>query len=1060
MRTGVFLLIFISGLLQGEPSICRVMAEIFPDYRGDCQMCQMKDTSGGEDSLSDTLAVSGKKRPHVNRSLVYYPKHISYLSGWEKDSSGRSVTTIRTAAATQAILSWNTDAVVCLNGDPVEAAQVSLTRDLYSRLVGLRPGINKLEVQTGTDEAFRAFICRSDGFPFDSVPGPAHLLTGKELLIPYKRSSIIKTKNNVKVPAGAFQEGIGCGANLSCGRFGFTFESGLLDYSQPAFGIIARQYLMGHPGNKRLAVWRLSCRPPQTECQLFRTRPDQTDLSPGAEINANWISYQTRAVLRSTGNFHKRQKGAHVSFSTTISIASPGFLVETDDHALVLSDFSAAGGFLYAGLPLKDGFLVKNTAKGGLVYEREKDGELSDNWILLWGDSRTGIKESPLLVVLQHQPVSIEFDRTKGMIEIYREGEFGYAVLAAPFGIEWQLSDDTAGPEWIKSVLPRCSFWSKALLAYPVGMEEDFRINEEKEHVEIVQQFQYRYLAGDWDTEPLEVAPFPPPVMLAAAKISKVDVNYAVDLNFPTMYGDLYGVTGTNTAVYRIPLPPLARKFPLKATGDTVIAELFARDFAGYLNYHDSQPESTPSPGAYAPLAHYTYPLTLFNFIGDNKRREIVRRLNQVLPLVTDSTSRYTFDNSEGGTSLFDTGKKITGSCSYWYERTEPHTRVNYFSTYLHVSNVTRFGKLTRENIERCEFPMTEIDWGNGFSLYQIYLAALLTGNWDPVRKNWAILKQAFRYFEVMQDWACMAAPFYEDGKIWNDGACLGAYLGFSQMARLIEDKNSYDRARYAAAKYLVMTEALFLAGSDYFPSYLGGRPWFTHKFFYEETGGAARYFLCHPLLEDQIRRPPLYNFTTEGLYPELIGILNRYLPGDLKKLTGIIYGSEPGCLDRTAPELLSWYGPEKLGQQEVHTLLMMDILTHRSSKEETVSRINQAYDNNRLFHEWITATPKYRRRVPENWGRCSLLTMLAARDYPVWIENWIGVDIKAAEYDESRKTSVIVLGKGPGVLNLGLQTGIRPKSVRFENRTVPAVLGTRNISLIIPSAGKLEITF
>ena len=255
------------------------------------------------------------------------------------------------------------------------------------------------------------------------------------------------------------------------------------------------------------------------------------------------------------------------------------------------------------------------------------------------------------------------------------------------------------------------------MLAYPVGMEEDFRINEEKEHVEIVQRFQYRYLAGDWDTEPLEVAPFPPPVMLAAAKISKVDVNYAVDLNFPTMYGDL-------------------------------------------------------------------------------------------------------------------------------------------------------------------------------------------------------------------------------------------------------------------------------------------------------------------------------------------------------KKLTGIIYGSEPGCLDRTAPELLSWYGPEKLGQQEVHTLLMMDILTHRSSKEETVSRINQAYDNNRLFHEWITATPKYRRRVPENWGRCSLLTMLAARDYPVWIENWIGVDIKAAEYDESRKTSVIVLGKGPGVLNLGLQTGIRPKSVRFENRTVPAVLGTRNISLIIPSAGKLEITF
>ncbi|MFA6567863.1 MAG: hypothetical protein WCS96_06595 [Victivallales bacterium] len=990
---------------------------------------------------------------------VYYPESIKTLSEWQNGNSGQSrYTVIESAEKRPVILSWNISADIELNGVSIRPAQVTYTRDSYSQKVFLRTGSNKLTVSSASINDLNISLCGTDGLPLNTVSAPVPCLTETEKVIPFasRAATHAKAEHQRNSSIKDFCLGIGGGSSPSCGRFGFTDESGLLDYSQLAMGVIARLHRMGHPDNRQLTMWRLSCRPPHTSGTMFKLPPGKVDFNSESERHINWISYTNRTTLRSTGNFHNRKRGDYVNFATTVSLATPGFLVETDDSSLVLSDYAPAGEFLYLGLPLRSGFTIRNTAAGSSHYDLSADGPLTDNWILLWGNSQAGLMETPLLVVLQRQPKKIHFDRKEETIEISGEREFGYAILASPYGIELFHSEETVSLKWLGKTLELCSFWSKAMLAYPVNMEEFYRIDEQRERVHIIQRFQYRHLEDDWNSSPLEIAPLPPPVALAASRVAEIDMHDAENLKFPTQYGELYGVIGRNSSEYEIPLPTLTRKFHFKTSGENRIGELFRADFDEYMKYHDSQPGTTPSPGAYGSLVHFALPLTLFNFIDSGACSELSERLKLVLSQVTDPKASYEFNKNIGGIGIFDNGKNIEGHCNYWYERTEPHTRMKYIITYLHVSNILKFGKLTRKNIEASEFPMIENDWGNGFSLYYIYLTAMLTGDWIPVRKNWSTIKKAFRYFEIMQDWACMSTACYEDGATWNDGTNFGAYLGFTQMARLLGEDACYDRGLYAAAKNTVLRLAQFLAGSEYFPRYMGGVPWWTHKFFHEGLTGTTTRFLCHPKLEGSIRRETIFNLSTEGIYPEIIDILHRYLPEHLEQCCRKIYESEPDCLKKIAPSLLTWNGSDRLGRQELYSLLLMEIAGGTQSESELKEKITGAHANGRLFHEWITADPKYRRRIPRNWSQCDLLTRLAGRNCPVWMETWIGIKIKSAELDPDENKAVIYIEGGPGTLNFGFTS--MPEAFYFEHHPIGFRVNSKSIRLEIPSSGTLEI--
>lgn len=877
-------------------------------------------------------------------------------------------------------------------------------------------------------------------------------------------------------PPEGFEPGTGTLARTP-GRFGFTKGDGVLDCAMPCLGVIDRMYLCGHPDYLKPFRWMFSILPPGIipEEKYRGSFPPAIGLGEDDKIDVNHLSVKWQATFATQEDFFERKAGSRVPFSCTYSLASPGILVETSDPGLALDNLEYAGNYRCLLLPLEQGVTVRPVNANDTLYDIERDGKLKANWALLYGADE--FPDIPLLLVFGRQPHTITAQHGSGKklrgIRVHVPGGLGHAHIAAPFGIQAFTPGETQEDEFLKDAVKRCCFWSRALKAYPVACEEYYRLCAERQTVEIRQRFSYRLLRDEWNTEPLKTAPLPPVLSLLDGTGIVSDAE-PEDYRFPTKYGFLRGAIGQSVSSYEIPCAPLRRRFPLMSKSAETVQQELADGMSEYIAFHDSfQPDELPYVCADGYVNKYAYPLTLFTFMRPETRRLLTEKAAEAVARAADPELQYQYlptdfrtmmnnmpDRDEVRRIYSDPVKEEKKSFYGWYKRSEPFTGAEYRITLINVFVANAFTKAdSKEDVAALTKPLIENDWGIGLALYGIYLTALVSGNWTPVKEHWRALKSAFGYMDLVHDWACMGPGYAEDGVTWVEGANYGAFPAFAAMAEAVGDRETADNATYAAAKNALLRMAVFRSSQKYFFRFFGHKPWWISKFLHEEAS-PAQAFTNVPELVDGVYRPEgMYNLTTEGMYPEVFTLFNQFLPDEFAEFRRVFRRTNADSFNgpkRSQPD--KWQT-----MQEASSYLLSLVLDETTDSAEVLKEIKATERTGALMREW-RGIHIPTRLLPPNWFKAYLKALVMTREHPVWLEFWHGLVITDGTYrQETRQAEIeVTCESGNGTLTLGAkETPIRAElngcELPFSVDEQPAGM---KIIIKIEQSGKLVLVF
>ncbi len=201
------------------------------------------------------------------------------------------------------------------------------------------------------------------------------------------------------------------------------------------------------------------------------------------------------------------------------SALSPVILVETTGRELTLFRSLRDVGLAPPGDVVFRGF-------------RRPDGRVTmgEPWILAWFGSRRewgavrladgSPAESfdvPFLVVLGAEPVEGDFER--GVRLAFRRR--GQMAAVMPLCGVWRLSPNATArwrdvPENLARLAAVCRRWVRRLRAFPIGLEEQWRLDPRNDLFEVKVRFRYLEWGERWGGEAERVAPVPPLLILAS----------------------------------------------------------------------------------------------------------------------------------------------------------------------------------------------------------------------------------------------------------------------------------------------------------------------------------------------------------------------------------------------------------------------------------------------------------------------------------------------------------------------------------------------------------------
>ena len=858
-----------------------------------------------------------------------------------------------------------------------------------------------------------------------------------------------------------YQNGVGDGIQ-SIGRFGFTKGDGILDCAMTTLGNINRMYPFGHPDYKKITRWQYSVLPKNLapETQFHGSFPPaQVDIE-NDDIDITYLSVKWAALLN-------KKMDQQINYSCTYSLASAGIMVNSNDDLFTLSDLQYTANYKKILLPLEKGLTVRDISSSDDLYDRLKDGELKENWFMIYGADT--FPDVPIQVVLQKKTdlINAEYDGEKlDSIDIKSGDVFGKAFLVSPFGIELFNAGATLNNDFIVDAYKRCNFWSRAVLAYPVDVKEFYKIDSDSENVEVVQKFTYKFIDDEWGTIPLKTAALPP--TLSILDDDNKLVNYSddiVDFQFPTKYGYLKGVVGSDTASYTIPFMPSERIFPFKNSKKDKISQLLSEDLEDYFSYHekfDTTVQATPFSGACT--ESYAWTSSLGNYMSvDDRKRIAIKALERLTaacnpngeyeyPIVNHADFMSNPPDKDRVLEIYSNPDLKYITLHNWYWRQEPLTGIKYRICYLNVCMFYN-GEInsgTRQEVFDFKDSLIENDWGMGVSFYAMYLSALASGDFTPIKENWQTLCDAFKYFETYHDWACMGSAYCEDGRTWVEGAAYGAFTSFINMAEAAGDKQTHAKMLYLNAKQMSLRLSIFRSSYTYFYKFFNHKPWYITKCFHDEAGPSAAFQNVPILEEDIYRYSGVFNLTTEGLFLETFMMLNKFIPNELVYLSDLtmkIYETEK-------PQYWAW-----TKEQENCSCLLANAVNENLDKAKCLENIEKLEKRGFLIKKW-RAMHSFSRLLPKHYLRCLIMGLLENREHPAWLEFWHGVEIQKAEYNPDIKEVEIsfkLLSK-PCLIRLGIRTS--PKQILLNDNKINISIKNSKLTINPSESGIINITF
>ncbi|MBO4303270.1 MAG: hypothetical protein J6A21_01655 [Lentisphaeria bacterium] len=769
----------------------------------------------------------------------------------------------------------------------------------------------------------------------------------------------------------------GVGKIGSFGRFGFSKGDGVLDWSMPSWGLISRPFVSGNPRYHKNLLWH------------FSLLPDGEETS-GSLLNAYHVPENETIRNDWSGVRWTRRLKNGKTLTFDYSVLTPSLLLETDLPYVKVSLLKGISPWKKITLPLAGGLHTRRVDRDGstLCYDKASDGPLSANFVLF---SAQGVfPEVPVEFVLKRSPerIRLEYDPA-GRLEAFRfefDGSVDWMMMLFPFGIELfqplELSEEKM-EEWA----PLCRKYAQRALSRPVSCTDYYKADAEK--VRIMQVFSFREFRDEWNTVPLHFAPLPPPLSLAEGHVKEIVLDPdCVREKFPTKYGFLYGVENSSCSSYTLPVPDTRRDLAFSGERYEELRKKLESDFDAFMSFHLDAPE-VGNPGNYSFVFQYSFVLMVFHLLHPDKRKRLEATIRDGLKKVCDVDYAYV---GPGGRR-----------CYSWYNRKEPFSKLDFNMTYLHVGGINRFRECSKETIENTDILMVETDWGNGMSLYGSWFGALFTDSWDLIRENWQVFRHAFDYYLHAMDWACMCASYCENGISWSDGTNYGGYLGFLNMAEMLEKEEDLALGRYAFAKMFAMRAGLFHASQYYYCKFLGVDKWYCAKFFHEETD-ASRAFLSYPAkLYGNCRSDTLYNITTEGHYKEALDAYCHYMNEEmLRLLDAFLHSRTPAPWEERPAGAEDVYHTVNgvVGWQEVYSYFMCCIRLGLMGREELEEKIETAMKNKRLAREFLGHVQWSKRRVPAYWTYAYLLSTLYGREQ-LRLTCWKDLEIGKAVYPE-----------------------------------------------------------
>lgn len=231
--------------------------------------------------------------------------------------------------------------------------------------------------------------------------------------------------------------------------------------------------------------------------------------------------------------------------------------------------------------------LTPSEDNSGVVYDRQRDGDLEANWVLLVPNLGAG-GDLPIQLVFLHHPNRIEFVMREGdtaAVTVRFDRPDAELFMLRPIQ-EWRglleqrqrMAQTT--PLNQNAIAPYrevCELWSRAVLRYPVNFAEAF-VNDPDDPwvLRVANIYDYQEFSDEWGTESLTLAPLPPLATLGLmrnydglAPLSESVENVGSRGN----YGDHLAIVDEDAIPYRVPMDRFKRfgGFTAFAFGDTDI---------------------------------------------------------------------------------------------------------------------------------------------------------------------------------------------------------------------------------------------------------------------------------------------------------------------------------------------------------------------------------------------------------------------------------------------------------------------------------------------------------
>jgi len=845
-------------------------------------------------------------------------------------------------------------------------------------------------------------------------------------------SKVNYSRNTKACCTDGWHEGAGC--RNSPGRFGFTKGDGLLDFAMPALGIVDKKYLCGQPKYRKPYRWSYFLLPEGMPVHSS-FEPRDVDITED-DVQINHLSVRWAA------------KYGETQFSCSYSLASPAVLTERSDNEMLISGLRFAGNYQSVLIPRAEG--IEEAPLDNVNIEG-----MAENWILLF--NCTEFPDVPLMLLFERNPDKMSITRNaEGRLLSVKIENCSLMMSCTPFGIE----RFERGQMDVRKAIRLCRFWSRALLAFPVRCREHFQLDEKLQRVTVRQEYEYRYIKDAWDTEPLELAPLPPPLSICGV----AEIFDAEDLNFPTKYGWLYGRIGT-WSEYSIPFMPLERKFPLREKNSDIPQKLRQ----GMKTYQEIvstfPPEKISYPYAGSILEPFALASTMIFFMNDKDREFIQESLSQRLPIALDSTAQSDYTvivhsemmkkqpERDEVIRIYKDPERKHIILRNWFTRVEPFTGATFKICYINLGNFSSglIKDATPEEIHALKVPLIENDWGAGLTFYYAYLSALATGSFEEIRKNWDLLKDVCAFFELMHDWACMGSGYSDNGITWVEGANYGFFPSYIHMAEAVGDRESRAWGIYNAAKQMCLRLAIMQASQCFFPKLFDVEPWYCAKFFHEESAAYMAFQNVPDLCGENVRIDAAYNFTTEGMYPETYAAL--------RKFGSSAYSEVMSRLERS---LLNGFGGAKTNWctvQEYSGILIDKALDQGCGTEQVLCAVKAGLQKDIVMRNW-RGIHIFSRALPENYLVCQIQAWLEMRQHKLWLEHWEEMRIHSAVWD-SNKAVIDFVSSGHGSMKLQCGVTELPCKVCLNGIDIPFTekqAGTIEIS--VSNSGTLQICF